>query len=370
MKILMLNYEYPPIGGGSSNATYHILKEFKNKKDIEVDLVTSSPFDYEIINFSSNIKIHRLNIGKKGDLHFQLIKELLIYSWKAFWYIRKLIKKNKYDFIHAFFGIPCGYIAMKTGLPYIVSLRGSDVPFYNERFKIPYKLIFKNLSRKIWEKAKAVIANSEGLKELALKTNPGQEIGIIYNGVNIKEFFPIIKKIIKKTINIVSTGRLIPRKGYKYLIEALSGIEDCKLQLIGGGVLKEKLKNIAKGNKVDVEFPGNIDHKNIHKYLQDADIFILPSLNEGMSNSILEAMACGLPIITTDVGGSEELINGNGFVVKKADSGMIREALLKYKKNTGLIITHGKQSRQIAESMSWNKVAENYYKIYKSILSG
>ena len=360
----MLNYEYPPIGGGASNATYYILKEFTKKNDLEIDLITSSVSDFKIINFSRNIKIHRLNIGKNGNLHFQSSKELLVYSWRAYWYIKKMIKKNRYDFIHAFFGIPCGYIAMKLDIPYIVSLRGSDVPFYNERFEKLDRLIFKRLSKKIWEKANAVITNSQGLKELALKTSPKQEIKVIYNGVDINEFMPIKKNKIGKSIVLISTGRLIQRKGYKYLIEALKGICDYKLQLIGGGILKEELEHSAKESNVNVEFFGNIEHKNIYKYLQKADIFILPSLNEGMSNSILEAMACGLPIIATNVGGNKEIINGNGFIVSKGNIEELKTAILKYFNDKTLIIKHGINSRKLAENMSWKSIADNYYKVY------
>ena len=120
VNILLLNYEYPPIGGGASNATYYILKEFSKIRNIKIDVITSSVSSFEIINFSSNIKIHRLDIGKNGNLHYQSNKELLLFSWKAYWYVKNKLKINEYDLIHAFFGIPCGYLAMKLNIPYIV----------------------------------------------------------------------------------------------------------------------------------------------------------------------------------------------------------------------------------------------------------
>ena len=83
-----------------------------------------------------------------------------------------------------------------------------------------------------------------------------------------------------------------------------------------------------------------------------------------MSNSILEAMSCGLPIIATDVGGSKELINGNGFIVPKANIEELRQAILKYFNDKNLIIKHGKNSRKLAEKMSWDKIANSYYKAY------
>ncbi|MCK4798084.1 MAG: glycosyltransferase family 4 protein [Spirochaetes bacterium] len=367
MKILLLNYEFPPIGGGAGNATHYILNEFSKNKNIEIDLVTSSVSDFKIKEFSQKIYIHYLDIGKNGNLHFQTNKELLLYSWKAYKYSKQLIKKKEFDLIHAFFGIPCGYIAMKLKLPYIVSLRGSDVPSYNKRFKIFDKFIFKRLNKKIWNNAKLVIANSQGLRELALQSSPAQDISVIYNGVNVDEFKQVKKNKINKKITLISTGRLIQRKGYEYLIRALKDLDDIQLNLIGDGDIKSHLEGLSKKLNVDVNFVGKKNHNEIKKYLQQADIFILPSLNEGMSNSALEAMACGLPIVVTDVGGSKELINHNGFIVQKASVDSIKCALNKYLSNKKLIIDHGLKSRKIAEKMSWKKAASDYEEAYQSV---
>lgn len=109
-------------------------------------------------------------------------------------YARKLQAEKNYDMVHAFFGIPCGLVAMLLKIPYLVSRRGSDVPFYNRRFYWLDKLIFKRLSRIDWSKAKKVVANSVGLKELALKSSPGLQISMIYNGVDLDRFYPPKKR--------------------------------------------------------------------------------------------------------------------------------------------------------------------------------
>jgi glycosyltransferase involved in cell wall biosynthesis len=369
LKILMLNYEFPPLGGGAGNATYYMLKEFSKYPNLEIDLVTSSVDKFRIEKFSKNIIIHFLDIGKKGNLHYQSNKDLLTYSWKAYNYSKELIKTKEFDLCHAFFGIPCGYIAMKLkdeyNIPYIVSLRGSDVPFYNKRFYLLDSLVFKRLSKKIWKNAKSVIANSEGLRELALDSNPTQKISIIYNGVDINEFAPLKNKKIGDKIILVSTGRLIKRKGYNYLIKSISELKNVELNLIGDGNLKDELVELSKIEDSSVKFLGKINHEELPKYLQKSNIFILPSLNEGMSNSVLEAMACGLPIITTDTGGSKELIKNNGFIVKQADVNSLKNAIEEYLKNPELIKLHGDNSRKLAEKMSWENVAKEYERGYK-----
>ncbi len=137
MRILMLNYEYPPLGGGGSNACKYILKEFA-KKDIEVDLVTSSPSNtFETKKIGDTVSIYKLPVNKK-DIHYWTQREIITYSLKAHGFIKNLMKEKEYDVCHAFFGIPCGAIAylFREKMPYVVSLRGSDVTELFKRWQI------------------------------------------------------------------------------------------------------------------------------------------------------------------------------------------------------------------------------------------
>ena len=193
--VLFLNYEYPPLGGGAANATKYLLKEYGKRDDVGVHLITSSTDGFRSENPYPNVTIDYLDIGKDGNIHYQSQKDLLTYSWKAFQQAKSLIKEKKFDVVHAFFGIPCGFVAQRLGLPYIVSLRGSDVPFYNPRFEKLDRYVFSHLSKDIWKKSLATIANSQGLKDLALETAPKQEIGVIYNGIDIKRGAASVRRI-------------------------------------------------------------------------------------------------------------------------------------------------------------------------------
>jgi len=370
MRILMLNYEFPPLGGGAGNANYYLLKELSRYGDLKIDLLTSSAGKYRCEQFSENIRVHFLDIHKDGgNLHYQGYRDLLIYSWKACRYAQKLNRSEKYDLCHAFFGIPCGFIAMRLRLPYIVSLRGSDVPFYNRRFYWLDKLFFQRLSRKIWPRAHKVVANSAGLKELALTTSPGLMIDVVCNGVDLQEFNPSGENIngADEKLKLISVGRLIERKGYGYLIEALTGLPGVELELIGEGNLKCELEDLAVQSGVKVRFSGNVEHSRLAMHLRRADLFVLPSLNEGMSNALLEAMACGLPVIATDTGGSTELIKGNGYIVRKGDARDLKRVVEIFNGDRDLIKAMGKASREMAEEMSWDKAAAAYYDIYRGL---
>ncbi len=369
----MLNYEYPPLGGGAGNATYYLLKELAKEKNINITLVTSSIGKYQEKNISDNVKIYFLNIGKKGNLHYQSNKDILNYTLRAYLFCKKLNKKNNFDLVHAFFGIPCGYIAMKLDLPYIVSLRGSDVPFYNKRFYWLDKIIFQRLSKNIWERSKRVVTNSEGLKILAERSCAEQNFEVIYNGIDFEKFKP--QKRENNKFTIISTSRLIKRKGINYLIDAFikfnKKYKESDLIIIGDGNLREKIeeKVIKSGLKDKINILGTIDHNNINDYYKKSDVFVLPSLNEGMSNSLLEAMSSGLAIISTDTGGTRELIDKrNGIIINKKNINDIYKSLENLYTDRQRLKKMKWESRNKAEKMSWDNMANKYFLIYRDII--
>ncbi len=377
MKILFLNYEYPPLGGGAGNATFYLLREFSKMPDLEIALVTSSVDNqYHLEKAGENIEIHRLPIGKRNlNMHFQTNRELLVYSWKAFWFSRKLIRKQKFDLALAFFGIPCGYIAKKLGLPYIVSLRGSDVPFYNKRFNLLDKIFFRRLSRHIWKEAQSVVALSHDLVNLAKKSAPNQKISVIYNGINTQEFYPDPETLAgEKTFNILFVGRLIERKGAIYLFDAFRNISKeyayLRLLIAGDGPMREKYEKFSRDNHLEekISFLGAVDHNKIADLYRRSHVFVLPSLNEALGNVTQEALASGLPVITTGTGAAE-LMRDNGFIVKKESTEDIQNCLRKIITNKELRENMSRKSRQLAETMGWSDATRRYAEVFRQTVS-
>lgn len=383
MRVLFLNYEYPPLGGGAGNAAFYLLREFAKISDLEVDFVTSSPDShFHLEQAGENIFVHKMPIGKNScNLHFQSQKDLLTYTVKAYFYSRRLAKKNKYDLSHSFFSVPCGFLSLIFkkfyGIPYIVSLRGADVPGYTDRFCWMYKAI-RPLIRFIWKQADFVIANSEGLKTLALKTNLKQQISVIMNGVDINQFyFKNNRQITSQRLEILCLSRLTERKGINYLVAAMPILRkkypQVHLKIVGEGDAAQSLRQMVTTLKLEdrVEFLGHVAHDNLPQIYAQADIFVLPSLNEGMSNTILEALSAGLPIITTDTGGTKELVKDgkNGFIIKMKDPADIAEKIEKFIQNKSLSTAMSLASRKKAERLSWENIAKEYWELYKKVNS-
>lgn len=370
MKVLFLNYEYPPLGGGAGNATYYLLHEFCRYSDLQIDLVVSSVGRHRVENLTDSVRVHYLDIKKKGDFRYQSTKDLLTYAWKTFRYARHLSRERHFDICLAFFGIPCGFLAKHLHIPYIVSLRGSDVPFYNVRFHLLDWLLFRFVSKWVWKNAYAVTAISQDLADLARCTAPNQEIAIVHNGVDTREFHPQQDMQSRQsTFNVLFAGRLIERKGVGYLLEALVRLalkySRIRLVVAGDGPLKHWCENFVREHQLAsrVIFLGFVPHSDIARVYQESHVFVLPSLNEAHGNVALEALASGLPIITTKTGASE-LIDGNGIVVAKRSVSDIACAIERIMTDGDLRLKMAARSRELAKEYSWSDTARQYHRLF------
>lgn len=365
----MLNYEFPPLGGGAGRACFNILKEFAKRDDIEIILITSSSDVYREEDFSKNIKIYFLNIGKKDKLLEQSNLDLLFYSWKAYWLTKKLKKIIKFDLVHAFFGVPCGYLALKLKLPYIISLRGADVPGHSPKYGFIYFLLNK-IIRNTWKNSQALIANSHDLKNEALKFYDLKNIEIIGNGVENKIFFP--SDINKDGVfRVLFVGRFDKIKGLEYLVRAFHVFSKDKnateLVLVGDGKLFNKIKKMAMQDKI--KFLGNLKQKELVDIYQKSSVFVLPSLSEGMSNTLLEAMSCGLAAVATDTGSAKTILNGGGLIVKKKNENDIARALNELYDNPGLLKKMQERNYLFSAEKTWDKISDKYFEIYLNCIS-
>jgi len=372
----MLNYEFPPIGGGAGNAHLCLLRQYASNSDLKVDVLTSAPKPGLLKeNFSENITIYKVGVHKK-DLHFWRKSEVIKWLLKAKFHYRKLLRENDYDLAHAFFGFPTGWLCYRSAnkLPYIISLRGSDVPGEHARLKLDYKILAPVFAA-IWKNATALVACSQGLKDRALKFLPSVAIDVIPNGVELDKFHPAETDQRSDILKLVTVGRLSVTKRVEMLIDAVEILhkDGCKVHLaiVGGGQMQQQLKKfVLERNLSDIiELTGRISAENMPQLYRQNDIFVSASLQEGMSNAMLEAMASGLPIITTRCEGVEELITDNGLVVEQANAEEIAKAVRELADDRQAHKQMSIAARRQAEKFSWNKAALSYVEQYHKILN-
>jgi glycosyltransferase involved in cell wall biosynthesis len=156
------------------------------------------------------------------------------------------------------------------------------------------------------------------------------------------------------------------------ILLAKDGERKIELWIAGEGEEMTSLEQLScdLGVANKVKFFGRVAHENVVAHFQTADVFCLPSLNEGMSNTMLEALASGMPIVATVTGGTEELVgNGeNGFFIKQHSAEDIAEKLEVLIGDDTLRLRFGEASRTRALAMSWGKVAESYNHLYQKAI--
>ncbi len=343
-----------------------------------VDVLTSAPgLGFSVDVLADNIRIHKVGIRKK-HLHFWRRGEVLAWLFKARSHYRKLLRETTYDLVHAFFGFPTGWLCYRTvgRLPYVISLRGSDVPGGNARLQLEYKLLGPLVFKPIWEHAAALVACSEGLKQRALRFMPSAQIDVIPNGVDMDRFHPPEEASSEtKPLRLITVGRLSTTKRLPMLIEAvdLLGKEGCDVHLtvVGGGALESELRAVISAERFRgiVTMTGRREADQMPQLYRAHDIFVSASVQEGMSNAMLEAMASGLPIVTTRCEGVDELISSNGVIVDDATSNSLATAVRKLADDRPMLRTMSVAARTKAETFGWDTVARRYLDLYATTLS-
>jgi glycosyltransferase involved in cell wall biosynthesis len=328
-RILVLNYEFPPLGGGASPVSYELAEKLSETGDFDIDVVTMGfkglP-KYEEVN--KNFRIHRVHCLRSKKEICQPWEQLT-YLVTGFVKTRSLIKQAKkdqkpFEICHTHFIIPTGalsYILKKFyGLPYIITSHGSDVPGFNtDRFKFLHKFT-KPFLKGIIKNSKKVISPSNYLRDLILKNiSPAFSVKVVVipNGIDTNKFKPQEKKKW-----IFSSGRLLPRKGFQYLIQAVSD-EDIgwEVHIAGDGPMMSELKRLAEKSKTKVILHGwlNNNGKEYKDLMEQSAIFVLVSRSESFGMVVAEAMSAGCAIIATSGNGVSETVINNGLLVGFGD---------------------------------------------------
>ena len=367
LKVLILNSEYPPIGGGAGTATANLAR-FISFKGVDIKIITARYNNLPVLVNNEGFDIIRVSSRReRADRTGPM--EQISYIFVSAWYCVTHFHQWKPDVVWAFFGFPSGMTALLLKflyrIPYIVSLRGGDVPGFRPYDFKKFHRIGGPFIKIVWKYSSGLVANSDGLRKLALRFHQKIPIEVIPNGIDLNFFKPSVRD--GKIPQLLFTGRVVYQKGLDLLAEALSKLVDIpwELSIIGDGSYKDHLQQRieALGLTSRIRFHGWCSKEELLPILAQSHIFVNPSRHEGMPNAVLEAMACGLPVIATRIAGNEDLIkNGeNGFLVANENVIELQNALRTLLTNKLLRQKMGKYSRMIVESnFNWSNSGEEY----------
>src|SRR3989338_5659635 len=343
LRILVLNYEFPPLGGGASPVSYEIAKGYV-KLGHSVDVVTMGFKGLPAHEKKDGINIYRVPClrSKKEICHPW---EQLTYIISAKRFLKNHLKTHSYDINHTHFIIPTGIISLwlkkKYGLPYIITSHGSDVPGYNpDRFKILHTFTKPTL-KKILDSSKGVFTSSFYLANLIkINVESSTPVNVIREGFDHNKFKPRPKKKI-----ILSTGRLLDRKGFQYLIRSVQNKSyGYDLHICGMGPMMSTLKELAKDSRTKIVFHGWLENNSgeYKNLIERSEIYCLLSSQENSSISLLEAMSAGCVLITSNATGCKETVGKAGFTVEAKNINEIRKILSYISKNPSISKKYGK----------------------------
>ncbi len=378
MRILFLNHEFSPQNWEAGNASFYLLREYAKKPELEVDFVTISTDDqYHLLAMGENISIHCLPIGKKQlDINSLTKMEKFHFARQAYRFSLELASKNRYDVSHAFSSFPSGLVALwlkkKIKLPYVISPQKSDVEMLGNKIISFY--VFK-----VWKKASFLVADSRRLGQLLLAASVKREIKIISKGVDAGSFFPDSDKQDAEKFTILCDSQILPIKGIRFLIQAfkiLSGrYEKIQLLILGDGNERKSLYDLARSLGVieKITFLGDVSRENSLGYYQKAHVFASASQDNQVDNgvSIRFALASGLPIVTSQVDGVEDLVveGWNGYFVGRSVADDFAEKIEILILDKNLRISMGKNSFQLAQDLSWERIATQYEYFYNETVN-
>jgi glycosyltransferase involved in cell wall biosynthesis len=251
----------------------------------------------------------------------------------------------------------------------VITARGTDVSLIPE-YRIPRRLIR-------WAAAQAagVVAVSVALRERLIELGvPGSRVEVLRNGVDLELFAPQDRAVARRELGLDAAGRLvlsvgwlIPRKGHDLAIRAVAAMPEVTLLIVGEGPQAAALKHLAEllGSGERVRFLGSMPQERLPLVYSAADVLLLASSREGLPNVVLEALACGTPVVATAVSGTPEVVAPQpGRLVQErtpeAIAGALRALLADLPARAAV--------RAYAERFAWGPTTAGQIRLFRSIL--
>lgn len=375
MRFLMINYEYPPIGAGAANATRHISRCLIDQGH-EVGVLTARFGALRDWAEEEGVSIYRCPARRVAPERSNIV-EMASFILGGMVSMPKVVARFRPEACIAFFSIPGGPVAllgnMLWRLPYVVSLRGGDVPGSENTLKWSHRLLTP-LRRMILARSRAVVANSDGLKRLTEKADP-YRASVIPSGVDAEYFSPGAERHEDQSFRLLFVGRFHPQKNLPMLVEQFGEAvrrtpgTDLRLDLVGDGpehgAVADRIAALGLGERVSLL--GWLPRDELLRIYRRSDCLVNPSSGEGLPNVVLEAMACGVPIVASRVAGNDTLVEEgrNGLLFDMARPADLGSALARLASDPPMRSRMGAEGRRMAlADYSWSSVARRYAELF------
>jgi glycosyltransferase involved in cell wall biosynthesis len=274
---------------------------------------------------------------------------------------RLLAQGQRFDVIDAHYfhpdGVAAAHLARALGLPLVITGRGTDLTLIPDRRRERAQIVWAA------HQASALVTVCDDLRQKLLALGaPAERTLVLRNGVDLQQFAPRDRAAARRRLGLdgfvaLSVGSLIPRKGHELTIGAMARVPDATLLIAGSGPLREDLEALARRLGVDrrVRFLGEVPHADLPDLYTAADAMVLASSREGWANVLLEAMACGAPVVATAVNGAPEVVRAPeaGVLVGERTADALVAAIVALRRAPPARAA----TRRYAEGFGWTEVA-------------
>ncbi len=373
MKILLLNYEYPPLGGGAAAQTRLLARQFAQRGH-DVRVLTSHYRGLPLYESNDGFKVFRVPCFRRHKDRsgiFQMFM-FLKFAWLPYLW---LLLGWKPDVVLTFFLLPTGSIPyfgkIFSAAPYVLSFRGGDIHSFLVKELAGKFRLFKPIARMIGLKAAARVAVSKDLADMAQQVFPEFGVEVIENAVPLQ---PVSGERKPDVTTFLFIGRLSFEKNLPLILVALSRLTgDFRLEIIGDGPLYEMLSRQVDelGLTGKVRFHGWQDREYVHRWMRKAHYLLLLSKVEGMSMAGLEAYSFGLPVIgSKSPGMADFVVDGvTGYQVDTDDIAAVAKKLEELSRRPELSLEMSGNCRKlIRERYSIEKAADEYLDVFARVL--
>ena len=378
VRVLMLNYEFPPLGAGGSTSSFNLARNVVALGH-EVDVVTMGFRGVPSQETMDGIRVFRVPSvrARREVCHTH---EMATYVASGTMKAAMLASQNQYDLVNAHFIFPTGPIAYAIrrlrGLPYVLTARGSDVPGHNpNRFRFDHQLLHPVWRGLVYD-ADAVVAVSRHLASRIEANAPGVAVQTIPNGCSPlgpadDAARPAETDGRNGRMRVLMVTRLHEFKGVQYMLEAASRVSlDLEVNIVGDGPYRSTLEAQAARIGKPVRFWGWLDRSSpeMWRLYRESSVFVFPSEREGSPTVVQEAMSAGLAVVAADAAGTPEVVGDAGILVSPKDPAGIADALVKLAENPALVQELRERARaRVREEFDWRELARRYVDLYAEV---
>ncbi len=373
MRILVITHEYPPVGGGGGRVAQDLSQGFVQAGH-QVRVITAHCGDLLLDEEDRGVNVRRIKSMRKKPYQASFLA-MFAFVITASIEALNTIRKWKPNVLHVHFAVPAGPVAWLANrlskIPYILTIHLGDVPGGTpQKTDHWFKFIFP-FTPPIWKKAAKVVAVSKYTKELALKRYD-VPIEIIHNGIHINTEQHVNQ--LQDPIEIVFAGRMIDQKDPVQVIKILAQCKQYQWHctMFGDGPLKSLVEDEIKKEELESRFtlPGWQSPEMVQNHLLQSDILLMPSLSEGMPVIGGHALAAGLCLIVSKVGGFMELVDEgeNGYLLQAGGGEIWSKTIQDLLQDKEKIIQMKQKSFEKALQFDLNVIVNSYLSLFQKVL--